>query len=161
MHARNINRYLRTCIPISFSLIFPPSDHCAGEVVCHTLSRVVNVENDVSRHVVNFESMSPIVALRRHSCWPAIRCKSQSYYCLDEIWAAITPLLLPSDWIWTTFPLSSPWVKAGPRWSSCLSGVSLHVGKHEFLQSLFTMACWQFLHHAAIGLEKKWLGYVF
>ena len=29
-----------------------------GEVVCHTLSRVVNVENDVSRHVVNSESMS-------------------------------------------------------------------------------------------------------
>ena len=26
--------------------------------MCHTLSRVINVENDVSQHVVNFESMS-------------------------------------------------------------------------------------------------------
>ena len=93
--------------------------------MCHTLSQVVNVENDVSRHVVNFESMS---SSDLHSCWPAIRCKSQRR---GDLGSDNTPFI--------TVRLNLNYFSSIPAHAP--STVSPLVGKHEFLRSeVFFMA---------------------
>ena len=90
------------------------------------------VVNDVSRHVIKFLLNVPS-AVSSHSCWPAIRCKSQRalLQSLGDLGCDNTPFI--------TVRLNLNYFSSIPAHAP--STVSPLVGKHEFLRSeVFFMA---------------------